>query len=227
MGQRLARMGPNLVDQLASMWPPTLDAAFLASLGEPLLATVHIATLGTLLALGAAIPLAFLAARTTSPFAIVRLVALLVLVTSRSVNSLVWALLFVLVLGPGTLAGILAIAVRSVGFCGKLLYEAIEEVDPSPIEAIRATGASSAQTWVYAIVPQVLPALISLSVFRWEINVRESTVIGLVGAGGLGLVLKGALDHGAWRDIASLILLMLILVAVCEALAAAIRARTV
>ena len=92
-------------------------------------------------------------------------------------------------------AGILAIGLRSIGFCAKLLYEAIEEIDESQVEAVRATGASGAQVTAYGIVPQVLPAFAGISVFRWDINIRESTVLGLVGAGGIGLPLNAAITH--------------------------------
>ena len=104
------------------------------------------------------------------------------IVASRSINSLIWALLLVSILGPGLLAGILAIAFRSIGFVGKLLYEAIEETDASQIEAVEATGAGRAQVLTYGYWPQVAPAFWGISVFRWDINIRESAVLGLVGS---------------------------------------------
>ena len=103
----------------------------------------------------------------------VRPIALFVIVSSRSINSLIWALMLVTIIGPGVFAGIIAIALRSIGFCAKLLYEAIEEIDESQVEAVRATGASGAQVTTYGIVPQVLPAFAGISVFRWDINIRE------------------------------------------------------
>ena len=141
-----------------------------------------------------AVPVAYCAARNTTPsVAFVRPVALFVIVSSRSINSLIWALMLVTIIGPGVLAGILSIGLRSIGFCAKLLYEAIEEIDESQVEAVRATGASGAQVTAYGIVPQVLPAFAGISVFRWDINIRESTVLGLVGAGGIGLPLNAAI----------------------------------
>ena len=119
-------------------------------------------------------PIAFLAARNTTPSVVlVRPIALLIIVSSRSINSLIWALLLVTILGPGVLAGIVAIALRSIGFIGKLLYEAIEEIDSAQVEAIEATGASPAQVMDYGIVPQIMPAFAGISVFRWDINIRE------------------------------------------------------
>ena len=110
----------------------------------PLWDTLNMATLGTLLALVMAVPIAFLAARNTTPSALfIRPVALFIIVATRSINSLIWALLLVAIVGPGVFAGLMAIALRSIGFCAKLLYEAIEEIDEKQVEAITATGASA------------------------------------------------------------------------------------
>jgi phosphonate transport system permease protein len=103
----------------------------------------------------------------------------------------------------------IAIALRSIGFCAKLLYEAIEEIDEGQVEAVRATGASGSQVTAYGIVPQVLPAFAGISVFRWDINIRESTVLGLVGAGGIGLELNASITQLYWTQV-SLILLVII-----------------
>ena len=127
--------------------------------------TISIATLGTLIALVIAVPVAFLAARNTTPHGIVRAIALFIIVSSRSVNSLIWALMLVFIFGPGVLAGTIAVGLRSVGFCAKLLYEAIEEIDHTQVEAIEATGASRAQQILYGIVPQVLPTFAGVKNF--------------------------------------------------------------
>jgi phosphonate transport system permease protein len=194
----------------------------------PLWETINIATLGTLLGLLMAVPVAFMAARNTTPSTtLVRPVALLLIVGSRSINSLIWALLLVAILGPGVLAGILAIALRSIGFIGKLLYEAIEEIDAAQIEAIEATGASSAQTMAWGVVPQVAPTLAGISVFRWDINIRESTVLGLVGAGGLGVKLEASLNTLAWPKVTMLLLVILATVAVSEWVTAKVRERLI
>jgi phosphonate transport system permease protein len=210
------------VDIGARMLPPRWS--YLDSLWWPLWDTLNIATLGTLLAVVVAVPVAFLAARNTTPSArFVRPVALLVIVSSRSINALIWALLLVTVLGPGVLAGILAIALRSVGFIGKLLYEAIEEIDFSQVEAVEATGASGAQVVDYAIVPQVLPAFAGITVFRWDINIRESSVVGLVGAGGVGLNLEASLNTLAWSQVSVILIAILATVLVSEWISAKIR----
>ena len=194
----------------------------------PLWETINIATLGTLMGLILAVPIAFLAASNTTPSTtFIRPIALLIIVASRSINSLIWALLLVAILGPGVLAGILAIALRSIGFIGKLLYEAIEEIDPKQVEAIEATGASSSQTMAWGVVPQVTPTLAGISVFRWDINIRESTVLGLVGAGGIGVKLEAALGSLAWPKVTMLLILILVTVVFSEWVTAKVREKLI
>ena len=120
--------------------------------------TINIATVGTVISVLLAIPVAYCAARNTTPsVSVVRPIALFIIVSSRSINALIWALMLVTIIGPGVFAGIIAIALRSIGFCAKLLYEAIEEIDEGQVEAVRSTGASGAQVTSYGVVPQVLP----------------------------------------------------------------------
>ena len=214
------RQGADLV---ARMFPPRWS--YLAVLGRPLWDTINIATLGTLLAIVFAVPVAFLAARNTTPsVAAVRPMALLLVVSSRSINALIWALLLVSVIGPGVLAGILAIALRSIGFVAKLLYEAIEEIDRTQVEAVTAAGAGRAQVVAYAIVPQIMPAFAGIAVFRWDINIRESTILGLVGAGGIGLQLQASVNVLAWNQVTTIFLLILATVLVSEWVSARVRA---
>ncbi len=209
-------------DLAARMVPP--DWAFIAELKQPLWDTINIATLGTVLALVIAVPVAYCAAQNTTPSAVlVRPIALYIIVASRSINSLIWALMLVTIVGPGVLAGILAIGLRSIGFCAKLLYEAIEEIDESQVEAVRATGASGAQVTSYGIVPQVMPAFAGITVFRWDINIRESTVVGLVGAGGIGLPLNGAITTLAWTQVSLILLVIIGTVVVSEWVSAKVR----
>jgi len=209
-------------DIFGRMVPPAWS--YMDRLWLPLWDTINIATLGTLLAIMLGVPVAFLAARNTTPDPyLIRPLALLIIVASRSINSLIWALLLVAILGPGVLAGIIAIALRSIGFVGKLLYEAIEEIDPSQVEAISATGASPVQVMTYGIVPQIMPAFAGISVFRWDINIRESTVLGLVGAGGIGLQLQGSLNTLAWPQVTMILLAILATVIVSEWVSAKVR----
>jgi len=198
--------------------------SYMEKLWWPIWDTINIATLGTLIALVLAIPVAFLAARNTTPSALfIRPLALLIIVSTRSINSLIWALLLIAIIGPGVFAGVIAIAIRSIGFCAKLLYEAIEEIDASQVEAITATGASRWQVMAYGIVPQILPAFAGIAVFRWDINIRESTVLGLVGAGGIGLQLSASLNTLAWPQVSLILLVILLAVVISEWVSAKVR----
>jgi phosphonate transport system permease protein len=205
----------------ARMIPPKLS--YMSRLWRPVWDTLNIATLGTVIALIIAVPVAFAAARNTTPHPIVRAVAIFIIVASRSVNSLIWALILVLILGPGVLAGTIAIGLRSIGFCAKLLYEGIEEIDHTQVEAIEATGASGLQQMLYGIVPQVLPTFAGVGVFRWDINIRESTILGLVGAGGIGLELNGSINTLAWTQVSMILLVILVTVLISEWVSAKVR----
>ena len=202
--------------------PPRWE--YITQLGRPIWDTLNIATLGTLISLFLAVPVAFLAARNTTPSAwLIRPIALLIIVSTRSINSLIWALLLIAIIGPGVFAGVIAIAIRSIGFCAKLLYEAIEEIDQTQVEAITATGASRWQVMAYGIVPQILPAFAGIAVFRWDINIRESTVLGLVGAGGIGLQLSSSLNVLAWPQVSLILLVILAAVVISEWVSARVR----
>ncbi len=209
-------------DLAARMVPP--DWSFIAQLRRPLWDTINIATLGSAIGIVLALPVAYCAARNTTPSAaLARPMALFIIVSSRSINSLIWALMLVTIVGPGVFAGILAIGLRSIGFCAKLLYEAIEEIDESQVEAVLAAGASRAQVTAYGVVPQVMPAFAGISVFRWDINIRESTVLGLVGAGGIGLPLNAAITTLAWTQVSLILLVIIAMVVLSEWVSAKVR----
>jgi phosphonate transport system permease protein len=211
-------------DLFRRMWP--MDVGFYQrGVHAPLLETLHMATLGTVLAAVLAVPLAHLAARNVTPCGWVNQLAKLALVSSFSVNSVVWALLFVAVLGPGPLAGTFAVGFRSIGFIGKLLGEALEEAHRGSIEALVATGAPLASVLRMGYWPQVKPAFWSVVLLRWDINVRESAVLGLVGAGGLGMALDAALNRFFWDRVATILLAILVMVVLAEILVTSIRKR--
>lgn len=215
--------GPRIAEDIwTRATPPKWE--YITQLGKPIWDTLNIATLGTLIAISLAVPVAFLAARNTTPSAyFARPIALLIIVSTRSINSLIWALLLIAIIGPGVFAGVIAIAIRSVGFCAKLLYEAIEEIDEAQVEAITATGASRWQAMVYGIAPQIMPAFAGIAVFRWDINIRESTVLGLVGAGGIGLQLSSSLNVLAWPQVSLILLVILAAVVISEWVSAKVR----
>lgn len=211
-------------DLFVRMWP--FDWAFYPkAVHAALVETLHTATLGTLLALLLAIPFSFLAARNFTRSGPLNWFAQLVFVSSRSVNSLIWALLFVAVFGPGPLAGTLAIAFRSIGFVGKLFGEALEEAQAGPIEALTAAGAPPSMILVKGYWPQVEPAFWSVALLRWDINIRESAVLGLVGAGGIGVALDAAMNNLYWDQVGLILAVIFALVIATELVTSFIRSR--
>jgi phosphonate transport system permease protein len=210
-------------DLLRRMFPP--EWSFAGALVAPSLQTLNIATLGTALAIALSLPIAFLAATTTTPSRATYALARLVMVVSRSVDTLIWALIFIIVVGPGSLAGVLAVAVRSIGFVSKLLAEGIEEIDRGQVEAITATGADRWRVLLYAIVPQVRPVFAGVTIYRWDINIRESTVLGLVGAGGIGFALNEAILGLEWSRVGLILVVILAIVMASEGASALVRRR--
>ena len=188
---------------------------------------MNIATIATAIAVFVSLPVAYIAAQNTTPNAATLWLGRFILVSSRSVNTIIWALLFVAIFGPGIVAGIIAIMFRSIGFIGKLLGEAIEEIDRRPVEALEATGASRFKVILYAIVPQVMPTFWAVAILRWDINLRESTVLGLVGAGGIGIILQSAIDTFNWQEAATVLLAILALVVLGEVVSAWLRKRII
>jgi phosphonate transport system permease protein len=205
----------QMADLLKRMWP--IEWAFYPrGVHDVLIETLHIASLGTILAIAMGVPLGVLAAHNIVPNAGINYFARFMLVSSRSVNSLVWALLFVAVFGPGPLAGTMAIAFRSIGFVGKLFGEALEEARPGPVEALKAAGAPWGSIFLKGYWPQVVPAFWGIALFRWDINVRESAVIGLVGAGGIGMAIDTAMNLFQWERVALMLVAIFAVVVIAE-----------
>lgn len=216
----------QVVDLLERMWP--MDLGFYrGGIHAAMMETLHIASLGTLLSIVLAIPVGILGANNIVRQPLLNWLSKLILVSSRSVNTLVWALLFVAVFGPGALAGTVCIAFRSVGFVGKLFAEALEECNHGPIEALQAAGASWLSIFLKGYWPQVAPAFWAILLFRWDINVRESAVIGLVGAGGIGMVLDTALNLFFWDRVSVILLSIFVVVILAELVVTAIRKRII
>ncbi len=214
------------MDLFRRMWP--IDwKSYSKSVHGVLVETLHIATLGTLLSILFAFPLALMAARNIAHSSTLHWIAQFIFVSSRSISSLIWALLFVAIFGPGAVAGVLSIAFRSIGFVGKLIAEAIEEARPGPIEALVATGASRTNVLLKGYWPQIEPAFWSVALFRWDINVRESAVLGLVGAGGIGVALDHALNNLYWDQVALILVVIFAVVMVTEVVTSWIRSRII
>lgn len=211
----------QIKDFLGRMFPP--DIKYFGRIMPALWDTITISVFGTAIAVVISFLLSILAAKNTTPNGGVRMAVLTLIVASRSVNSMIWALLIVQIVGPGLLASIIAIAIRSLGMISKLMYEAIEEIDAEPIEAITATGASRAQVFVYGYLPQLMPSFVGISVYRWENNIRESTIIGIVGGGGIGLLLNSAINRLAWDQVMSILIVIFCTVVVAEWVSAKVR----
>jgi phosphonate transport system permease protein len=216
----------QVADLLIRMWPVEW-AYYPRGVHGALIETLHIATLGTILAIAMAVPLGVLAAHNIVPYGAINYAAKLVLVSSRSVNSLVWALLFVAIFGPGALAGTMAIAFRSIGFVGKLFGEALEETRQGPIEALKAAGAPAASIFIKGYWPQVVPAFWAIALFRWDISVRESAVLGLVGAGGIGMAIDTAMNLFQWQRVALMLVAIFAVVVAAELVVTYIRKRMI
>lgn len=219
----LADAPAQVGDLLQRMLPP--QWSFTGALVRPLVQTINIATVGTAAAIVVSLPIAFFAALNTTPARVAYVLARVIIVVSRSVDTLIWALVFIIVVGPGSLAGVLAVGMRSIGFLAKLFAEAIEEIDRGQVEAVTATGAGRVSTLLYGIVPQVKPVFLGVSIYRWDINIRESTVLGLVGAGGIGFTLNEAILGLEWARVGLIIVVILAVVLVAEAVSALARAR--
>lgn len=213
-------------DLFVRMWP--IDWSWYPKVVHgALVETLHIATLGTLLAVALAGGVALLVARNITRSPVLNAVGRFILVATRSVHAVVWALFFVAVFGPGALAGTLAVAVHSIGFTGKFLSEAIEDARPGPVEALVATGASPLAILLKGYWPQVKPAFLAISVFRWDINVRESAVLGLVGGGGLGMALDAALSNLYWDQVGLVLFVIFAVVLATEIVTSTIRSRLI
>jgi len=211
----------NIVALLRRMVPPRLDDP--ARIGMLAVETLLMAVLGTTLAAIASVPLAFLAARNTTPHPAVQAVARAVITFCRAMPDLLFAVLFVRALGIGVLPGVLALALHSIGMLGKVFADAIEQTDPGPREAVRSTGVGYLRELLNAVVPQVVPSWIATFVYRIDINLRMSVVLGFVGAGGIGFALQDALRGLIYPRALGIVCVILAIIAGMELVAIAIR----
>jgi phosphonate transport system permease protein len=200
-----------------------VERRFLKGLAQAAWTTLRIATLGSLLAALLALPLGLLAARNLAAPRPLAWAANAVLNITRSIHTLVFGLILVGIVGLGATAGILAIALHSMGSYGKLYAEAVETLDMAAIDAVRATGAGPVQVFFSAVWPAVLPQFVSNHLYIWEYNIRDSTILGLIGAGGLGLLISEATALFQWGRLASILLVVIALVMLFDGLSRRIR----
>jgi phosphonate transport system permease protein len=211
---------------LPFMFPPRHDGwlgEFLWAIGE----TLAMAFMGTLLASLAALVLGLLGAKNIVTSFVIHFSLRRCLDTIRGIDTLIYALIFVGVVGLGPFAGILAIAVGDAGTLAKLFAEAVENVDRRPVEGVRAAGGGRLAEIRYAILPQVLPVMLSNVLYFFESNTRSATILGIVGAGGIGLQLADRIRINAWDQVAFIVLLILITVYIIDLLSASLRARLI
>ncbi len=200
-----------------------VEADYLAGLGRATWTTLRIATLGSLLGALLALPLAVLTARNLAAPKPLAWVAKGILDVMRSIHTLVFGLVLVGIVGLGPTAGILAIALHSSGTYGKLFAEAIETLDMAAVDAVRSVGAGPVQVFFNAIWPSVLPQFVSSHLYVWEFNIRDSTILGLIGAGGLGLLITESVALFQWGRLATVLIVIVALVSAFDALSRRIR----
>jgi len=213
---------PRLASWAGRAWPP--DFAELPVLLHRAAETVAMATLGTTLGALLAVPLCILAARNTSE-GWIYFPARALLNMLRGIDSFVFALIFVAAVGLGPFAGVLGVGLHTAGSIGKLWAESIESAEAGPLEAASMTGAGLLRSIRYALLPDVLPSLTSTSLYMWEFNVRASTVLGIVGAGGIGQELKNSVDLLMFDRVLAIILIILAMVTAIDQLSAFLRRR--
>jgi phosphonate transport system permease protein len=225
LGIAFGEIGSGLVQLgklVALMFPPS-SGSHLSLLLQALGETLAIAFLGTLIAAILAFPVSFLAAKNTNPSIVIHFLARRCFDTIRGIDVLIWALVFVGVVGLGPFAGILAIAVSDTGSFGKLFSETIETADRGPIEGVLSTGGSKLQAIRFALMPQVLPVVISQVLYYFESNVRSATIIGIVGAGGIGLQLSELIRTYDFDQVAFVVIMILITVVAIDWLCGKLR----
>ncbi|RDI41917.1 phosphonate ABC transporter, permease protein PhnE [Falsibacillus pallidus] len=192
-----------------------------------LLDTLAIAILGTFISAFLCVPFAFWAANNMNRFRPVSGLGKFILSFVRTFPELVMALLFIKAVGPGSFAGVLALGIHSIGMLGKLFSESVESMDLGPTEALKASGANKIQTIWFAVIPQVMPEFLSYTLYRFEINVRSATILGIIGAGGIGTPLIFALAGRSWDRVGIILLGIIVMVTIIDLISGSIRKKIV
>ncbi|HHT7191160.1 TPA: phosphonate ABC transporter, permease protein PhnE [Bacillus cereus] len=216
---------PNMWNIISSMFPPSL--ANFEQYFSSMLITIQMSITGTLIAIILSVPLGVGAAENMSPHPLIYQTSRFILNVIRSIPELIVALVFVAAVGLGPFAGVMAMAIHSAGMLGKFYAEAIENISKGEIEALQAAGANKMQILRFAVWPQILPEFIGVSLYRWEINVRAATVLGLVGAGGIGFDLLSTQRLFKYEETATIIILILLTVVIMDRVCAIIRSRII
>lgn len=216
----LIRDSSNMATFAADFFPPDFSNWELYL--KEMIVTVQIALWGTVLAIFLAIPLGILCSENIVPWWVYQPIRR-VMDACRSINEMVFAMLFVVAVGLGPFAGVLALFIGTTGVLAKLFAEAVEAIDPGPVEGVRATGASALQEVIYGVIPQVLPLWISYSLYRFESNVRSATVVGMVGAGGIGVILWEAIRGFQFAQTCALLIVIILVVSLLDIISQRLR----
>ncbi|MEM1254753.1 MAG: phosphonate ABC transporter, permease protein PhnE [Cyanobacteria bacterium P01_H01_bin.21] len=220
----LAEGSGNMAEYISRYFPPDFtDWRFYLS---DILETIGMGVWGTLMAAIIAVPLAIMAAENVAPIWLVFIIRRF-MDAMRAINEVVFALIFVVAVGLGPFAGVLALFVHTAGTLGKLFSEAIEAIDPGPVEGIRATGASKLQEIIFGVIPQVIPLWTSFTLYRFEANVRSASVLGIVGAGGIGVSLYQSFRAFKYGKVSAILIILIVAVALIDTVSAKIRQRLV
>ncbi|MBL3687833.1 phosphonate ABC transporter, permease protein PhnE [Leucobacter zeae] len=223
--EKLAGGASGMARFVGEAFPPDLSSEVIVKGLEGALTTLWIGLLGTTVSVPLALVLAILGARTTTPNGFVYQIARGILSFFRAVPDIVFALIFVTAVGLGPFAGVLALILHNTGVMGKLWSEAMEDIDPGPEQALRTAGASRWQVVANATIPSVLPQFIGLLLYRFDVNVRSSLVLGLVGAGGIGLLINKAIKTFQFDEMMTYLIIILVLIVVVDLASAWIRKR--
>jgi len=221
--REITRAIPVIADYFARMMPPKWG--FVEAIWKPAVETLYVALWGNVLATIVGLPLGLLAAGTVTRSRLLRGGAMGILNVLRSISELIWAILFVAAVGLGPFPGALALGMNYGGILGRLYAEAIENVDKGPIEAMEATGASRMQVILFAIFPQALPQFVTYNLYWFEVGVRSATVLGMVGAGGIGFELITSIRLFEWREVGLILLFILGMVTIIDFASTYIRGR--
>lgn len=212
---------PRGVELIGHMVPPTWEK--IPDLLGSALETLQIAFVGTVLGAGFSFIIGILASRNMHSMRLLRDLTRTLLSAERALPDLIVMLFFVAIVGLGAFPGVMALAVSSIGMLGKLFADAIEEVDPKPVESLEAIGASKAQIIHYAVLPQIIPSIIANTLYRFEVNIRMCILLGVVGAGGIGYDLVTSIRLMKYQEAMAAILIILLLVTFCEKSAEVLR----
>lgn len=216
---------PKVVDFVGRAFPPSTER--LDAIAAATLETFEMAVVGTTFGVLLSLPLAFAAASNTTPHRVFYAAARAMIAVMRAIPDIVWALLFIVFVGLGPKAGILAIAVDTMGFCGRFFAERVEEVDMSLLEALRSTGSSETGVIASGILPTVMPSFVATTMFNLEQQVRTATALGIVGAGGIGVELSTAMTLFRYEEALTIIIVMFGIVITVERVSSMIRTQLI